>query len=179
MCRTQSLAGLCALLALTGCKGEICSGPGQTATPSSGPGHCVPYEPFAGYKTCVMSAPQISKSYGVTSRRPSSDDALPTFVDHRTYMRGCVTVHNQGICGWCVANSVTGMLEAELCREKKPSERISEPHLWSLGVANQTVADTECAGGWFMDKAVEAAASTYLVPNLAWPYPPEDEWRAT
>ena len=141
--------------------------------PSAGSvGTCVPFEPYAGYTTCVMSEAQAVPS-GSRSRREGENRDLPASIDHTPDLDGCLDVHDQGQCGWCVAHATTAAMEALLCRGAWPYERISEPHLWYLGSGQAPFGG--CEGGWQVSAAFgilaeETEAGNDLVPGSIWPF---------
>jgi hypothetical protein len=138
-------------------------------------GKCIRFEPYPGYRTCLMSRPQNAGSpLQPRSYALRSPQALPKKVDHRAdYLEGCLVVHSQGGCGWCTAHATTAALEAHLCAGKLGYQRISEPHLWYLGQERGEIKN--CAGGWYISSAFSSLANeTYygnlLVGGSHWPY---------
>lgn len=135
-------------------------------------GRCLPFVPYPGYRTCLMSEPQNPPEPALAV--PLQLDPLPEAVDHRdAYLDGCIEVHSQGSCGWCTAHATTAALEAMLCQGQHPYRRISEPHLWWLGKERGTFKD--CEGGWHISSAFKnlgtmTDAGFLLVRGKLWPY---------
>jgi len=105
---------------------------------------------------------------------PLAFTTLPAKVDHRATLSGCLTIHSQGSCGWCVAHATTASLEAMLCSQALAYQRISEPHLWSLG-RETSGSFSDCEGGWYLGSAystltASTAAGQLLVGFKHWPY---------
>ncbi len=138
-------------------------------------GTCVPFEPFEGYGTCTMSEPQIEGG-GVTGQLTGAldgDEPIPSRLSHRSTIEGCMAVHSQGRCGWCVAHATVAAFEVMLCASGQSSPAVSEPHLWYLGKGKEEV--TDCEGGWYISGAYGTITrytedGQYLVPSDTWTY---------
>ena len=156
------------------CPGGKCDSPTTPAAKeqAGSVGRCLPFVPYPGYRTCLMSEPQNPPEPALTL--PLELDTLPKAVDHRdAYLDGCIEVHSQGSCGWCTAHATTAALEAMLCKGQHPYRRISEPHLWWLGKERGTFKD--CEGGWLISSAFKnlgtmTDAGFMLVRGKLWPY---------
>lgn len=153
--------------------GAACHGKCDTpAVPSGSVGRCIPFVPFPGYQTCLMSAPQHASAASGTGPTTVLFSNLPPKVD-RSILKGCIEVHSQGSCGWCTAHATTAALEAMLCQSKQPYRRISEPHLWWLGKDRGPFSD--CKGGWYISSAFTNLGTMtdqgyLLVRDTLWPY---------
>ena len=138
--------------------------PGQIIPGSVG--KCVPFSLSDGRTVCLQSVPVAL---------PEEDEfplavahvALPSSVDHRAeYLSGCIAVHDQGACGWCVAHATTGAMEALQCRNSRQQQPVSEPHLWWAGKGDVL----DCAGGWYIGDALYTAANNWILPSSLWSY---------
>jgi alpha-tubulin suppressor-like RCC1 family protein len=142
---------------------------------------CVPFEAFPGYETCVMTVPQVDDAMARFAPAPAPAPApgpgpLPPFIDRRAdYMNGCVRVHSQQPCGWCVAHATAAALEAAHCSvaDNTTSVQISEPHLWWLGHGRTSFGD--CQAGWTINAAVALITdpAQYLVHSDVWSFFPD------
>lgn len=159
------------------CSGGKCDSPFDSEARAGSVGTCLPFSPYPGYHTCLMSEPQNrDPATSVTPGKQTTAllySSLPESVDHRSTIEGCIEVHSQGICGWCTAHATTAALEAMLCSSSLPYQRISEPHLWWLGKEHGEIKS--CAGGWYISSAFFylgylTDTSTLLVRNTLWPY---------
>jgi hypothetical protein len=141
-----------------------------------------------GHAICLSSAPQGGNvaETAAPSPKPQGTPPPPSSVDNwGAYMntKDCMwQVHDQGACDWCVAHAVTGFLEGEICRAKKlgaqvqlpPNPSVSVPHLlWTAGLVGAHPTEVAldplaCAGGWWVEDAMGALATTGspIVPDL-------------
>lgn len=160
--------GLLAALGFAGaCSPEAADSPADGSSSAPPGGTCIPFEAYVGYTTCLQSEPQIA--WSMAGEIPAGGAAKadpPPRIDHRPYLEGCLTVHDQGGCGWCTAHATTGALESYLCRDGAAPDRVSEPHLWSA--AGRDVSD--CPGGMYIHTALQAASDRLLVRSALWPY---------
>jgi len=177
MSPTRLIGSRAALVALfmTACSQDR-SGGGDPAD-----GVCIPYEPFPGYRTCLMSTPQNGTlprlgpphvGEGSLAIHFPDPATLPAVVDHRAdYLAACLTVHDQGPCGWCVPHATTTMVETLHCSQGLGPARVSEPHLWYEGHGRTPIEN--CDDGWDLSVALTTVSSGRFVPQSTWPFVPD------
>ena len=139
---------------------------------ASDDGRCVPFEPYPGYKTCLLDKPQVPVGGGVPV---GAGNAAVMATTQRvgpaltSAPASCVTIHDQGQCGWCVAHATAAAIELLAC-EAGRSVRVSEPHLWYEGHGKQSFDGQSCKSGWNIPTALATTTRTLLADEALWPY---------
>jgi hypothetical protein len=141
--------------------------------------HCVQRPLEDGRDVCLSSAPlsglgtgtsRAALSDGVTVEElvdPTDLGTLPSHVDLRETLAGCLEVRDQGECSWCAGHTGAEVADALVCAEGCGPARSSLPHLWSVG-RDGPIGD--CGPGMMLSTALRAATGGRLVPESVWPF---------
>jgi len=140
--------------------------------PGASTAHCVPGVLDDGRTICLSSEPLSGRPAPLGARveeliDPEDVSPIPPRVDLRESLSACLEVRDQSECGWCAGHAAATALDALICAEGCPPDRVSVPHLWSVG-AGGAVGD--CGPGMYLSTALAAAAETPLVSETDWAF---------
>lgn len=170
--RARSLALSLSLIGALGACTSVSPRPPALRTDPPGLGRCVPVALADGRTICLSSAPLsgAAPASGVEVESlvdPSEVDPLPPSVDLRGTYAACLEVRDQSECGWCAGHAAATTLDALICAEGCPPDRVSLPHLWSVGRGGPI---GDCGPGMMLSTALGAATETPLVSETDWAF---------
>jgi hypothetical protein len=153
-----------------------CSGATVPPTKAGMVGRLIPFQLRPGKIVGLLSRPQSFITYlplETQFRALWSGKADSTAGPSADLLASCgpFEIHDQGPFGWCSAHSTLGAMELQRCRQTLSTERLSESHLWDLGMG----MSEPCAGGWFASEAARISKEHFIAPFATWPLPLFDE----